>query len=71
MASTSTNRVFKTLRRVTSVVFPRLVGTVTTDSDDFKFASEADIKALRTMISMLSVIEKVDDQSKTQNSIFL
>ena len=40
-----------------------MLGTVT--PDEFKFAPEADIKALRTMISMLSVIQRVDRPIKS------
>jgi hypothetical protein len=59
MASTSANKAGQVLRKVASLVLPRF-GTT---RDDFKFkapefASEADIKALRTMISMLSIIDQ-------------
>jgi hypothetical protein len=57
MEQSSTNRAINVLRKVTSMVLPR---PGTPNDLKFKFASEADIKALRTMISMLTVIQKID-----------
>jgi hypothetical protein len=54
MEQSPTNLAINVLRKVTSMVLPR-PGT----SNDFKFALEEDIKALRTMISMLTVIQKI------------
>jgi len=56
MEQSSTNLAINVVRKVTSMVLPRRAGRTSNDS---KFASEEDIKALRTMISMLTVIQKI------------
>jgi hypothetical protein len=58
--SSSTNRAINVLRKVTSMVLLR-----PRKPNDFKFASDEDIQALRTMITMLTAIQKTGQPIKS------